>query len=1288
MFAAGVENVFNPQRDDSSRLLASFFAFSRATLSFTEGFNANIVSKAGGFHSFFRDYRYTIQGVGKLWLEIDSVTRPNSGSSKGSSLVYPRQSQLENSNYTAKVHGFLCFESLPLGGNPNYIVRCKSSQAHELFPLPAMIGSELDNLSDYLRNPTPENQRTLLELGHDPNFPSGYFIVHGTRMISICCDKVSFGIPVISFSKKENMECRLTTVSSLGTTLIRIQAHVNTKYQATYPGLLLVEISEVAPRSKTIVEKNGKKKTRKIGMPVLSVLRLLYEALIRARTATGFAGPRVLTVLALTEHLLRFTKVEFRQRVSHFLALDLQFQNTVVEEDLGRRFFWDGKKDITDVAPVDQDRIFTDVVTKIFPNVNPKDGSLFVNIDALQAKIDNLCGMVILCLEQRAGVREFHNRNGWDVKRIVTPDMEILRTSRDMTKKAFNITFSVAQPQDPTERKKRRPVRKADEGLVQEMEALRNMIANANGGNHAEMVSIETAIKSKFFISLERIFKDPCTKIGKDIASAIHSKDLGDSGGSRKENSTDILEMDSPSASYSQITRIKSAASSKDTSVAPRALDHTAVGVVCPGQTQERRGAGLTKYLSAGCIVCWEVPSWLAGIENLYKRSANFRDRTYPYSPDFPNQVWVNGGIVGWSRGTLLREEIVNYRITTGALFVSAYMELNALIIQTDAGRPCRPLLRIKPRVPNQSGKLDLYLPRQYWNRSPGEEAPSEVPQFWDLLQLGAVEFLSVGEAVNTSSVYICQNLQDILDNNALIEETEARYARGELPDAEYLTNLYANTSWTHCELDPSIILGLSAGLIPYSDRNMTPRNVFQSNMNRQILGNYSQRMDLEMGTTMKTMPNSQRPMLETEMHRVMGLDNNASGSNVNVVMMPYQGFNREDGIPINKGSVQRGLFNTLIYFTEYHILKNVGSWKYELGRPSPKPEDDPDVFASVYRHIGDDGLPKMFSATAQGDCYLGLLKRNNSTGEVLNASRFTRRDNHGTIDLVHVSTNLNGEIVVAVRIRQFRYPQPGDKAHQRASQKGVYTVMVNEEDMPFIVTVQYNPLTKEYKQVRLPVDIMFSPFGIVSRMTMNFLMEMLLGLYGMVIGRMVLAMSHRKPDLAAVQRLLLLCGFNASGMYEAFSGETGKPIGSVYYGPVSYGALRHMIKDKGQARDTGPVKPIFGQPVRGNGDTGFKIGEQEGDSIKGWGAAAITKERLSTTSDAYPKVGCVTCGTCAIVDKQSAVCLNCEAKGVPRAQQDLVVFDMPRSTEAFKQYAAGGRIEFLFGLRKVKEIY
>ncbi len=134
--------------------------------------------------------------------------------------------------------------------------------------------------------------------------------------------------------------------------------------------------------------------------------------------------------------------------------------------------------------------------------------------------------------------------------------------------------------------------------------------------------------------------------------------------------------------------------------------------------------------------------------------------------------------------------------------------------------------------------------------------------------------------------------------------------------------------TYTHCEIHPSMILGVCASIIPFPDHNQSPRNTYQSAMGKQAMGVYASNYPLRMDTLAQVLYYPEKPLVTTRSLEYLHFKELPSGCNVVVAVACYTGYNQEDSVIMGQSSIDRGLFRSVFYRTYNEHIKT--SSKYE----------------------------------------------------------------------------------------------------------------------------------------------------------------------------------------------------------------------------------------------------------------------------------------------------------------------------------------------------------------------
>ncbi|HLC99176.1 MAG TPA: DNA-directed RNA polymerase subunit B [Candidatus Nanoarchaeia archaeon] len=514
--------------------------------------------------------------------------------------------------------------------------------------------------------------------------------------------------------------------------------------------------------------------------------------------------------------------------------------------------------------------------------------------------------------------------------------------------------------------------------------------------------------------------------------------------------------------------------------------------------------------------------------------------------------------------------------------------------VENSKGRVRRPLIVVKDGKP-------LLTERHVQQLEKGEIS------FNDLLNQGVIEYLDANE-----------------EENILVAFTE-----------EELTKDH-----THVEISPVVILGLCASLVPFSNHSPGARVSMGSKNQKQALGFYTANFLVRMDMDVNLLHSPQLPVVRTITNDVFGYEKHPSGQNIIVAVMSYKGYNMEDAIVINKGSIDRG-FGRSSYYRPAVIeeLRYAGGLTDEICIPDKdvkgyKSEKD-------YRFLEDDGIIHPEAFVQEGDVVIGKTSppRFLSGVDEYSLSAGTRRESsfsikhgeQGVVDFVVLTENEEGNKLIQVRLRDQRIPEIGDKFTSRHGQKGIVGLIVPQADMPFSAS-------------GITPDLIFSPHGIPSRMTISHMIELVGGKVGGLAGRYIDGTTFDSESEDALRKELLSLGFRENGTETFYDGETGEQYeAKIFVGDIYYLKLKHMVANKLHARARGPIQLLTRQPTEGRAkEGGLRLGEMEKDTFVAHGASLLLKERFDSDRTIVPV--CESCGTIAIYNefKDARFCPIC----------------------------------------------
>ena len=348
-----------------------------------------------------------------------------------------------------------------------------------------------------------------------------------------------------------------------------------------------------------------------------------------------------------------------------------------------------------------------------------------------------------------------------------------------------------------------------------------------------------------------------------------------------------------------------------------------------------------------------------------------------------------------------------------------------------------------------------------------------------------------------------------------------------------------------------------------------------------------------------------------------------ALGRNMTVAFMMFNGYNYEDAVILNERLVKEDAYTT-IHIEDYEMPCR----ETKLG-PEEITRDIPNVSEEARKNLDSEGIIRIGTEVKEGDILVGKVTPKGmaeltseekllhaifgeKTREVRDTSLRVPHGGDGIVHDVKVFTKKNSDELssgvsklVRVYIVQKRKIQVGDKMSGRHGNKGVISLILPEEDMP-------------YMPDGTPVDVMLNPLGIPSRMNIGQVLELHLGMAAKKLGVHFATPVFDGATEDDIAEMMKEAGMDPDGKTVLYDGRTGRPFDNrVSVGVMYMIKLHHMVEDKMHARATGPYSLVTQQPLGGKAQFGGqRFGEMEVWALYAYGAAHTLQEILTVKSD------------------------------------------------------------------------
>ena len=735
-----------------------------------------------------------------------------------------------------------------------------------------------------------------------------------------------------------------------------------------------------------------------------------------------------------------------------------------------------------------------------------------------------------------------------------------------------------------------------------------------------------------------------------------------------------LLDRTTYLAALSHMRRVTSPLVRSQPHFEARDLHPTHWGRLCPNETPEGQNCGLVKNAAQMIDVSEEVAE--ADVKELLREAGV---DSSPAGWAEGSRIHVNGDIFGLHKNPTKLVNQFKRRRRQGRIRSEVSIrhdsENRDVFINTDRGRILRPLLVL------EDGDLKL-------SKESLENIRSGEWTFNDLVSNGVVEWVDAEEEedllvaprpfdlpmsspennrpINPANVEWLNLGEEQISHADLRVEVHMPNGESVFEEFSVPLNYYQEDIdalrrkqkrknlilvFTHVEIDPQLILGVCASLVPYPEHNSTPRVTGGTAMVKQSLGLPSANYRLRPDTRMHVMHYPQQSIVGTRAMKTTNFAQRPGGQNFVVAILSHHGYNMQDAVVINRAAVERSLARSSFIRTYNAENKRFpGGQEERIEIPGTGLDEIKGLKSwESYTHLERDGLPtpETFLSSVGGESSVLVGKTSpprfleEAHGHFLQAQErresamMVRHGESGWVDNVYVTESLDSTLLCRIVVRSEKIPEIGDKFASRHGQKGIIGRLVDEQDMPFTVD-------------GVIPDLIINPHAIPSRMTVAHVLEMVGGKVGAMEGRHIdgTAFSGEKED--SLRAGLLRNGFAHTGRESMMSGETGEAYeAEIFAGVIYYQRLHHLVSSKLHARSRGRVQILTRQPTEGRArQGGLRFGEMERDCLIAHGASMVIKDRLLDESDGWPLQVCNNsgCGHIAYYDwkRRTPVCPIC----------------------------------------------
>jgi DNA-directed RNA polymerase beta subunit len=533
---------------------------------------------------------------------------------------------------------------------------------------------------------------------------------------------------------------------------------------------------------------------------------------------------------------------------------------------------------------------------------------------------------------------------------------------------------------------------------------------------------------------------------------------------------------------------------------------------------------------------------------------------------------------------------------------VSHNIVANEIHFWTDSGRLIRPLIIVHNNMNDKNYTHDKF--KQWINITDDhiEKVKKGLLDIDDLTRAGFIEWVTPEEHEN---LYIAYELDEFVKH---LNDPLHRFTHIDIPQGN---------------------IGLVALTSVFANHNQAARIVFQTNQVKQTNGwplknwPYAVHKDLYMQLI------AEDPLVTTFPYENLP----PMCYNATVAITMCRGFNQDDSLIINKGSVDRGVFDAIrITYEKIDIEQNE-----MVMRPDSTATSDIKSYANYEKLI--NGLVQEGMYVYEGDCLVGKVAKipkneiKDPSITYTDRSVIYKKKEPAVVMKVIMTRNHDDREIIKIVLKSYREVELGSKFSSRSGQKGVTGFLMPEDDMPFNGT-------------GMRPDIIFNPLSLVTRMTAGVVFEGMLAKLAALTGTMPDATMFKRLDTDGIAESLKKMGFSSNGTERLYDGMTGEWMDAmIFMGPIAYQTLQKYAIDTIHANAASPSDVLTKQPLHGKAlGGGLRLGSME-TSCMSVSSINFLNEKIREHSDGSEYYICRKCNHRGMIvneDMKMYKCLYC----------------------------------------------